>query len=201
MTDVTPTLEAKSDQLNAADLADPITVTIEKVTVTDPKGDQPVHVFLEGESHKGKPWKPCKTCRRVLARLWGTDASKWIGRRMTLYNDPSVTWAGQKVGGIRISHLSDIPGRQEVPLLTGRGKFSQITIEQLAKPKTPPPEPPATEEEYSAFLAQLAPFGWEPDAILEACRTKWSKPVDPRTLPLERLMKLAATLAAEVEGE
>jgi hypothetical protein len=198
MTDVSPTLVAKSDQMNAQDLAEPVTVTIEKVTVTDPKGDQPVHVHLKEPEWAGKPWKPCKTARRILARLWGTDAAKWIGRQVTLYNDPTVKWAGEAVGGIRVSHMSDIPGVQEISTMYSRGKFAKVRIEPIAKPKKPA-EPPATPDEYAAFLAQLAPFGWEPDAILATCQERWK--VDPRALPLDRLMKLAKTLAKEKEGE
>lgn len=193
MTDISKTLEAKSDQLNAADLADAITVTVDKVTVTDPKGDQPVQVFLK-ERDAGKPWKPCKTCRRVLARLWGTDASKWIGRRLTLYCDPTVKWAGEAVGGIRISHMSDIPGKQVMSMLASKGKFQKHEVEQLPTEK---PKPPATAAQYKAFLTQMDAFGLSEQKIIDLCQERWQ--IDPKTLPHERLQKLAAKLASEVQ--
>jgi hypothetical protein len=51
---------------------------------------------------------------------------------MTLFCEPSVSFGGMRVGGIRISHLSDI--EQEVTLLltTTRGKRGECKITPLA---------------------------------------------------------------------
>lgn len=124
--DITDTLAAKSDQLNAVDLvAGPITGKITNVKRAD-TADQPIWVTLDAWP---KPWKPCKTMRRVMARLWGSDAKKWVGQRLTLFCDPSVKWAGEEVGGIRISHAS-IPEKASVTLAT-RGKKAVIQIGPL----------------------------------------------------------------------
>jgi hypothetical protein len=103
--DMTPTLAAKSNQLNSDDLiVGPKTITVTKVTAGS--AEQPVAVYYEGD--QGKPWYPCKSMRRVLVAAWGADASAYIGRSMTLFRDPEVSYGGIKVGGIRISALSNL---------------------------------------------------------------------------------------------
>jgi len=129
MLDISATLKAKSDQLNAEDLlGGPIVVRIERVQLV--QGDQPVAVHITDH----KPWKPCKTQRRLLARLMGVDASKWAGRWMELYNEPSVTWAGEEVGGIRLRALSGIPGPQTVSLAVSKRKRKPHTVVPLDPP-------------------------------------------------------------------
>lgn len=123
--EVRASIVPKSDQINADDLvAGPVTVTIEKVTKGDK--DQPINVHLVG--YPGRPYKPCKTCRRVLIASFSDDPKAWVGQRMTLFCDPAVTWAGVKVGGIRISHLSGISEPRVFVLTQTRGKKTEVTI-------------------------------------------------------------------------
>lgn len=42
------------------------------------------------------------TNRRTLSELYGKRTSLWIGKRVTLYADPSVSFGRSVVGGIRI---------------------------------------------------------------------------------------------------
>jgi hypothetical protein len=128
MMDISDTLQAKSDQLNADDLVQPITVKVLAVSKTST--DQPITIKYEGDN--GRPFKPCKTVRRILAKAWGRDASQWTGRLMTLYNEPSVKWAGKDVGGIRVSHLSHIDGILEVNLSATRGAKQIHRIKPIA---------------------------------------------------------------------
>jgi hypothetical protein len=62
-------IEPKSDQLNAEDLlTGPVTVTVDAVHIGE--GDQqPVTIGISGH----KPYKPCKTMRRLLVVLWGAE--------------------------------------------------------------------------------------------------------------------------------
>ena len=123
------TVVPKSDQLNADDLlTGPVTVTVEGVRPGKDK-EQPVCVDVSG--YPGRPYKPCKTMRRVLIAAWGDDPKPWIGRRMTLYRDPEVMWGGLKQGGIRISHLSDIEGTRTFVLTQTRGKKAEFVIKAL----------------------------------------------------------------------
>jgi hypothetical protein len=145
--DMTDTLAPKSDQLNADDLiSGPRTVTITGVSRGD--DDQPVNITT-AEFGEGRPYKPCKSMRRVLVHAWGPDASKYVGRRLTLFNDQKVKWGGQDVGGIRIKAMSHIQGRLTVALTVTRGKRAPFTVEplpdepeQIARDETPvtPPQ-------------------------------------------------------------
>jgi len=129
--DISDTIVAKSDQLNADDLTGADKV-IKISNVRRGGNDDPIIINYEGDD--GRPFKPCKTMRRVLVYAWGTDATLWIGRSMQLYTDPDVTWAGEKVGGIRISNLSDINKRIEVKLAKSRGKKVLYEIDPLVIP-------------------------------------------------------------------
>lgn len=126
--DVSDTLAPRSDQQNYDDyIAGPKTVSV--VEVKKVQGDQPLELHLT--EYPGRPFKPSKSMRRVLAAGWGKDASKWAGKALTLYGDPSVRWAGQPVGGIRISHMSGLDGPLEVPLTISRGKREKFTVQPL----------------------------------------------------------------------
>jgi len=124
--EVRASIVPKSDQLNADDLVTgPITVTITGVRRGDK--DQPVIVDIEGH----RPYKPCKSMRRVLISTYSDDPKGWVGQRMTLYCDPDVKWAGVKVGGIRISHLSGLDKPKTLLLTHARGKRAEVTIKPI----------------------------------------------------------------------
>ena len=130
--DLTETITPKSDQLDAVDLqvSGPRTFTIESVS----KGnrEQPVNIRLVGLD---RVWRPSKSMRRVLVSGWGPDGSKYAGKRLTLFCDEKVKYAGEEVGGIRISHMSDLA---KAPLTTvlivSRGKSAVYTVERLTEP-------------------------------------------------------------------
>lgn len=129
MTDMRGAIEPKSDQLNADDLiAGPIIITITGVTVTKSK-EQPVTVSYEGD--QGKPWKPSKGMSRIMVLMWGRDARAYVGKRLRLFRDPTVLWAGEPVGGIRISHASDIPEHAMLAVTLGRGKKKPFEVGRL----------------------------------------------------------------------
>jgi len=129
----------KSDQLNADDLiAGEMTITITGVTVKGGQ-EQPVSISFAGDN--GKPYKACKSMCRVMVAAWGPDSSKYVGRSMTLYRDPKVKWGGMEVGGIRISHMSDIDGSQTMALTMTRGSKKAYTVKPLTVAKNAAPQP------------------------------------------------------------
>ena len=130
--DILSTIQADSTQINADDLAQPITVTITGIEKGTP--DQPVNILLA--EFPDRAYRPCKSMRRVLVQAWGADASAYIGRRITLFNDPTVKWGGAAVGGVRISHLSDIGKRLQIALTTTRGQRKPFVVDPL--PSMPP---------------------------------------------------------------
>lgn len=129
MVDVSKTIIPKSDQLNSDDLiAGPITVKISDVSLT--AGDQPIAVSYEGDG--GKPYKPCKSMRKVMVMLWGKKGEQYVGKSMTLYRDPDVTWGGVKVGGIRISHMSHIEDEAILSLTATKSVRKPFKVKPLA---------------------------------------------------------------------
>lgn len=140
--DISNTLAAKSNQLNTDDLiGGPLTITITRVSAGSP--EQPVAIGYEGD--EGKPWYPCKSMRRVLVAAWGADASRYVGRRVTLFRDPEVMYGGIKVGGIRLSHLSNLDGPLSIALTVTRQKRAPYRVQPLAAqaPAAPAPDPAA----------------------------------------------------------
>ncbi len=129
ITDLRHTVVPKSDQLNAEQLltAD-MTITVTDVRVGG-GADQPVSIHYQNDD--GRPFKPCKTMRKLLIFAWGEDGRRWIGKSMTLFNEPSVKFGGEVVGGIRISHLSDIEKDIAVSLTSTKGKKAQHFVKRL----------------------------------------------------------------------
>ncbi len=142
MSDMSSVIVPKSDQKNADDLlAGPITIKITNVTIR-PGTEQPVSVFFDGD--EGKPWKPCKSMARVMVSAWGADASKYVGRSLTLYCDPKVKWGGMEVGGIRISHMSDIDSAITMALTVTRANKKPFTVKPITGQPAPARQPPAS---------------------------------------------------------
>jgi len=126
--DISQTTAPKSDQQNFDDyIGGPKTVTIEKVTAGSL--EQPVDVHLV--EFPGRPYRPSKSMRRVLVKAWGVESAAYTGRRMTLYGDPEVTFGRDKVGGIKISHMSHIEKRLTLALTVTRGRRAPFNVEPL----------------------------------------------------------------------
>lgn len=134
MNDMSATIVAKSDQINASDLIGaPRTVTVREVRIKA-GDDQPVSILIEGDN---KAFRPCKGVRRLLVRVWGPDANKYIGQSMTLFCDPTVTWAGKPEGGIRVSHMTGLDEKIVEFMRTSREKTKPYTVEPLADAPKP----------------------------------------------------------------
>lgn len=133
---LTESITPKSDQLNSEDLlaSDRVFTVAEVRAGTD---EQPVHIHTQ--EMPGRPFKPSKTVRRLLVAAWGPDSAVYAGRRMRLYRDPEVRFGGQAIGGIRLSHVSDITAPIKVALATTRGKRAMFTVLPLEDAPSPPP--------------------------------------------------------------
>ena len=128
VTNLRDTIIPKSDQLNADDLVG-TTMTIMVSGVSRGNAESPLVINYNNDS--GRPFKPCKTMRKLLIVAWGENGNEWLGKSMSLYCDDKVKYAGKNVGGIRISHLSHIPKRIEVNLTATRGKKQLYTVNIL----------------------------------------------------------------------
>jgi hypothetical protein len=145
-------IEPKSDQMNAEDLlSGERTFTITEVKVYD-SPEQPVSIWF-AEFPQGRPFKPSKTVNRMFVALWGEDEKVYIGRRITLYRDPTVKWAGKEVGGIRIKAMSHI-GKKPVSLALAESDHSRAQWVIQPLPDDAPASPPV-DEHTVARLAEL----------------------------------------------
>jgi hypothetical protein len=167
MVDMSAFIAAKSDQLNADDLmSGPSTITVTKVTASPDAAEQPVSIHYEGG--EGRPWKPCKTMRRILVGVWGKDATKYVGRSLTLYRDPNVAFGGLQVGGIRVSHMSDISEDKTVALLVTRGRKAPFKIKPLVNAPTS-----TGTADFSGQLAELRTLA--KPGNMDALGAKWQE--------------------------
>lgn len=148
--DLTETIAVNSDQLNADDLmGSPRTFTITDVS----RGSDEQPSFIHLAELPGKTYRPSKTMRRVLVAAWGGKGSGYIGRRITLYRDPDVRFGKDKVGGIKISHMSGIGKPLSLMLTESRGKKAAYRVDPL--PDTAP-EPTAEQVAECTDEAKLA---------------------------------------------
>lgn len=162
MSDMLQTIIPKSDQLNSDNLVGGQSLTIKITSVTVGGGpEQPVTIHYENEA--GRPYKPCKSMRRLLVHAWGNDSKVYVGRSLTLHTDPKVKFGGAEVGGLRITHMSHIDGRLTVALTVTKAKRAPYTVDQLPGnwnvPEKPKAEKPARDWEAelkaSATIVEL----------------------------------------------
>ena len=135
--DISDTLAAVSDQLDAVDLTGGPRI----FTITDVKrhsDEQPISISL---AEFPRVWRPSKGMRRVLADNWGKDAKAWIGRQVELYCDPDVYFGKDKTGGTRIKRMSHIDKPKTTRINPRGGKSASHTVQPL--PQTADTKPPS----------------------------------------------------------
>lgn len=126
--DISTTTAPDSTQINAEDfLAGERTVTITGVRAGT--AEQPVNIDIA--EYPGRSYRPGKSMRRVLVAAWGPDASQYVGRRLTLFNDPSISFGPSQTGGIRIRAMSHIDKPLTVALTVKRGQRKPFTVQPL----------------------------------------------------------------------
>jgi hypothetical protein len=188
--DMSAFIEARSDQLNADDLLDsPRTITITRVTGTG-SAEQPVAVHYEGEN--GRPFMPCKTVRRIMVGAWGKYTDQYVGRSMTLYRDPAVSFGGMVVGGIRVSHMSHIDGEKTLALQVTRGRKAPFKILPLKVQVQPA-------DDQAVALKAITDAAEEGlDALANVWKQKWMAPHrEALQVDLDRLKAHAAAKSGQ----
>lgn len=190
MTDLTQTIAPKSDQLNADDLiVGPRTIKITNVSLL--AGEQPIAIRFDGDD--GKPYKPCKSMRRVLVTIWGSDGTKYVGRSMTLYRDEKVVFGGQEVGGIRISHMSHIDKPVTMALTASKAKRKPYTVAPLVFKKI--------EESKSDLMLEAQAAAEHGTDVLKAFWDRISKPQKMQIVEHMDELKNIAAMADAQENE
>lgn len=186
MSDLSETILARSDQINADDLlSGPRTVRIVEVHA-EPGAEQPVTIHIEGDS---KVWRPSKSMRRVLVHCWGPDGAQYAGRSVTIYRDPSVTFGGAQVGGIRISAMSHLERPMTLALAESRKSRKPFTVQPLrVEPQDDKAARAAADLVARVDAVRDAP---ELDALLEDAAVKRTR---------ARLAEVRAELARDVDA-
>lgn len=212
MNDMSSVIVPKSDQINADDfIAGPQTITIRDVQIRGGQ-EQPVSIYFEGSD---KAFRPCKSMSRVLVQAWGPDAKVYVGRSLTLYRDPTVKWGGLEVGGIRISHMSDIGGKLLMQLTATKGQRKPHVVMPLIMQDGPEFTLADAERDLRAAFdlddlraiwsrKGMAPFRQDLQSVLDELKVTLSKsnqpPVDAPTVDAEPHNNEADTGAASNEG-
>lgn len=194
MNDMSGVIIPKSDQINAEDfIAGPRSYTIEGVSIS-PGTEQPVNIKLVGEP---RLFRPCKSMSRVLVSAWGPDASVYRGRSLTLYRDPKVKWGGMEVGGIRISHMSNIEREMLLQLTATKGKRAPHIVKPLANAPSNDTVSP------NVLTIDRARSDIEAAADLDELKSVWSrKSMAPHRTELQgdldkRKAELSSTVSAD----
>ena len=144
----------RSDQWNADDfVGGPQTFTI--AGVKEGAAEQPYDIELvEGE---GRVWRPPLTVLRLLIAGWTNETDAWIGRRVTLYRDETIPFGAEIVGGIRVSHMSNLPDGKPVreKLTKQRGRRALHTVQPLPDVAPAPTAPTAADVAACTDVDQL----------------------------------------------
>lgn len=179
--DITDALAPVSDQLDAIELVNPRTFTIDSGSSLGKRDGKTVaEIRLVGFP---RVWRPSKGMLDVLAACWGTDAKQWVGHRVTLYNDTKVMFGPNKVGGVRISHLSHIDKARTVTIrASGVGRKQQWPVKPL-------PQSPQGESPRGAARVLDTPGAGKVEGA-DAATSSTPPPADPLK-EIGRLMKLA----------
>ena len=165
------TAEPRSDQWNAEDfIGGPRTFTV--AGVRGGTAEQKYDILLEGEE---RVWRPPLTVLRLLMAGWGDDADVWIGRRVTLYNDPAIRFGKDLTGGIRISHMSNLPDGKPLKksLQESRGKRKTHVIDPL--PDTPAPPAPSP---VAVLLGEIKTAADAAGVDVATIATEWAESHD-----------------------
>ena len=97
-----------------------------KITVTIKAYDVEVIRTQKGEIKKGvlhfeekiKPWIVSKDKLTPIKNKYGIETDKWIGKKITLYFDPSIRFGREVTGGVR----AEIPRETPLPKCEQCGK-------------------------------------------------------------------------------
>jgi hypothetical protein len=95
----------ESKYLKQDDVGDGKLVTIKGITRTNVarEDDEPEYKYTMAFQETDKPLVLNTTNIQLCARACGSDdTDDWVGKKIVLYTDPNVSYAGKLVGGIRI---------------------------------------------------------------------------------------------------
>ena len=102
---INDTFPSTSNFLKKEDLTKPVKVTVESIDLMEFEQDgKPQRKLILAFKGKEKALACNKTNARTIAAMHGDETDNWIGKEITLYNDPTVSMGDQVVGGIRVQY-------------------------------------------------------------------------------------------------
>lgn len=84
------------------------------------QGDEPdyKYVLYFDEHEKGMVLN--KTNGQIIANITGSEDSQgWVGKRVVIYHNPNIQFAGKLVGGIRVREARNLPPQRTAPVQQG----------------------------------------------------------------------------------
>lgn len=115
--------------INKGDVDPPLVMTIRQVTFDqgDGKFEQPKWLMWFNEHRK--PLKLNNTILKYLEATLGEESDDWRGKRVQIYNDPTVMMGNELVGGVRMrANKSDIINRGARPAMVVSQQQPQATL-------------------------------------------------------------------------
>lgn len=132
-------VKIKSDRLNYEDfIMGPQDFTIARLGKKIDQGTPRLLMFFEGREET--PYWASKGMLKCLSNPegWGeSEFSEWIGRKVRLFGEPTVVYAGKEIGGIQISHISHIKEAYSTKITLRRGVRIDYVIEPLLQAAYP----------------------------------------------------------------
>jgi hypothetical protein len=123
-------IKKNTDQLNYEDFLGGLTRIVTIAEVKDGKKEAQYDIAIEGDN---RFWRPPATVLKLLVLAYGNSRSAWVGKSAQLYGDPDVKMKGVRVGGIRVSHVSDIEKPLTASLTVTRGQTGTFTVQPLSR--------------------------------------------------------------------
>ena len=96
---------SESKYLKKEDVQPPLTVTIYGIAKENlaREDEAPEYKYVLNFKEQCKPLVLNMTNAQLIAHVTGSEETDdWVGKQVTLYNDPSVSFAGKLTGGIRV---------------------------------------------------------------------------------------------------
>lgn len=158
-------VKIKSDRLNFEDfIMGSQDFTIAKLGRKVDQGN--VRLLMIFEGREATPYWVPKGMVKCLSNPegWGeSEFSEWIGRKVRLFGEPTVVYAGKELGGVRISHISHIPQAYSTKITERRGVRIDYVISPLEEVMYPVAK---FTENLPAWLALIAEGKATPEKII-----------------------------------
>lgn len=126
------TVRKNTDQLNYEDFLGGVTRIVKITGVSDGRKEAQYDFSIEGDD---RYWRPPATILKLIILAYGDDDDNWVGKYAQLFGDPDVKMKGQKVGGIRVSHLSHLKDDKPLTesLTVTRGQSAVFTVQPITE--------------------------------------------------------------------